>query len=310
MNISVVIPLYNKREYVSRAVLSVVRQTYQPYEIIIVDDGSTDDSADIVERMGVQNLRLIRQNNAGVSAARNRGIKEANSPWIAFLDSDDEWMPDFLEQIYDMNKQYPEHEVFATSYYQGDYLGKTSEVILRNIPFESIYGVLDNYFEVAATSAPPLCSTTVCIKKAALLEIGGFPKGIATGEDLITWARLCSRRPPVYCTRSLAVFWQDKAHTYDDKPNRIPDPDDAVGKALTEIQRNKNSYNEGIDLYISHWYKMRASIYLRLNMRPQALCETIKGIYQNHNNIRLYIYLLMTILPYPVIRELFKKYAK
>ena len=114
----------------------------------------------------------------------------------------------------------------------------------------------------------------------------------------------------MYSIRSLAVFWQDKAHTYDDKPNRIPDPDDAVGKALTEIQKNGSSCNNGIDLYISHWYKMRASIYLRLNMRRHAMRESVKGIYQNHNNIRLYLYLLMTILPYPVIRALFKKYAK
>ena len=89
--ISVVIPLYNKERYIERAVYSVLSQTFQLFEIVIVNDGSTDGSVSVIERMNNPLIRLIHQKNGGVSAARNRGIEEARFEYIAFLDADDEW---------------------------------------------------------------------------------------------------------------------------------------------------------------------------------------------------------------------------
>ena len=89
--ISVVIPLYNKEKYIKRAIESVLNQTFQKFEIIVVNDGSTDKSAEIVQNIKDPRIRLINQKNAGVSAARNRGIQEAKYEYIAFLDADDFW---------------------------------------------------------------------------------------------------------------------------------------------------------------------------------------------------------------------------
>ncbi|MGI6022871.1 MAG: glycosyltransferase family 2 protein, partial [Methanoculleus sp.] len=91
--VSVVIPLYNKAPYIARALASVITQTCQGFEVIVIDDGSTDGGAEIVRRLDDTRIRVIRQENRGVSAARNRGIESARTDFIAFLDADDEWMP-------------------------------------------------------------------------------------------------------------------------------------------------------------------------------------------------------------------------
>lgn len=98
--ISIVIPLYNKEKQIAHTLQSVFAQTFQDFEIVIVDDGSTDNSVMEVKKFDDPRVLLIQQSNAGVSAARNRGIEEANGELIAFLDADDEWMPEFLQTIF------------------------------------------------------------------------------------------------------------------------------------------------------------------------------------------------------------------
>ena len=97
INVSVVVPLYNKEKHIQRAIKSVLAQTYQAFELIIVDDGSTDDSFEAVSDITDPRIRIVRQENRGVSVTRNRGISESKSDWIAFLDADDEWLPGKLE---------------------------------------------------------------------------------------------------------------------------------------------------------------------------------------------------------------------
>ena len=106
-SVSVVIPLYNKAPHISRAINSVLGQTSPPEEIIVIDDGSTDGGGDIVKAYQDPRIRYIRQENQGVSAARNRGIELAKGELIAFLDADDAWKPKFLETISEMRSLYP-----------------------------------------------------------------------------------------------------------------------------------------------------------------------------------------------------------
>src|SRR5690606_18820867 len=113
---SIVIPLYNKEQSVTNTLQSVLNQTFTEFEVVIVNDGSTDNSVEKVEAFNDPRIRLIHQANAGVSAARNKGIKEANYEWIAFLDADDLWMEDHLQVLNQMIQEYPEYKVFCTSY--------------------------------------------------------------------------------------------------------------------------------------------------------------------------------------------------
>lgn len=111
MNISVVVPLYNKKNSITKTLQSVANQSYAAKEIIVVNDGSTDGSDTLVEAMGIPNLKLIHQKNAGVSVARNTGFSVACFPWIAFVDGDDEWLPDFLQTLHELYRRFPDYEV-------------------------------------------------------------------------------------------------------------------------------------------------------------------------------------------------------
>ena len=120
--VSLVIPCYNAEEYIERAIASVYAEEYPSVELIVVDDGSTDGSAEIVEQMITDepHVRLIRQPNAGVSAARNRAIEMAQGEWVALLDGDDLWDPDYLKVVQQMIERWPECGAYGTGFFVED----------------------------------------------------------------------------------------------------------------------------------------------------------------------------------------------
>jgi len=122
----------------------------------VVDDGSTDKGSDIVVAYRDPRIKMIRQENTGVSSARNRGISDARSELVAFLDADDEWLPDFLETILRLKDQFPECGVYATSYVYCRPGGHKRPAILRGLPDGFNEGILHDYFRIAANSDPPL----------------------------------------------------------------------------------------------------------------------------------------------------------
>ncbi|MDE7180535.1 MAG: glycosyltransferase [Muribaculaceae bacterium] len=184
--ISVVIPLYNKASFIEETLRSVFNQSYANYEIIVVDDGSTDNGPEIVGQLKNARLRLISQPNSGVSVARNTGIREARGEYIAFLDADDIWKPDYLQTQNDLITRYPQCDVFVTKYEFMNENGQVTPVPINKLPFSSEDGLLTNYFQVAACSYPPIWTGCVVVRKKVFEEIGYFPKGIKLGEDLIT----------------------------------------------------------------------------------------------------------------------------
>lgn len=191
MKISVVIPLYNKVRHVLRALESVRNQTHRDFEVIVVDDGSSDGGGAVVQGMADPRIRLISQDNAGVSAARNRGIREASADWIAFLDADDEWRPSFLATVLDLQARFPRAALCATAYgfRAGD---KSWRPAFQHCPEHSAGGLLEDYF-LAMSGPPPFCSSSVMVSRRVLDEIGHFPLGMARGEDLFTWAKIALR---------------------------------------------------------------------------------------------------------------------
>ena len=129
MFVSVIIPLYNKERFIARAIRSVCAQTFGNFELIVIDDGSTDRGADLARQYGDSRVRVISQDNAGPGAARNTGIGAANGELLAFLDADDEWLPDFLKQGVAILNQHPE----AASVTSG-YVEMPSMVESRSLP--------------------------------------------------------------------------------------------------------------------------------------------------------------------------------
>jgi glycosyltransferase involved in cell wall biosynthesis len=117
--VSVVMPLFNKVDYVGRAIKSVLNQTFKDFELIVVDDGSTDRGPEVVRAFSDPRLRLIWQDNEGPGAARNWGIRESKAELIAFLDADDEWLPDFLSSSVAWLSKYPECVLSVSGFFQG-----------------------------------------------------------------------------------------------------------------------------------------------------------------------------------------------
>lgn len=306
MKISVVIPLYNKKGTVLRALNSVLNQTVLPEEIIVVDDGSSDCSTQVVAQLDHPLIRLVSQTNQGVSAARNRGIVEAKYEWIAFLDADDEWLPEFMRTIKELLENYPDCGLAATAYYMQDTAGRRKINHLNKLRFKGDQGTIENYFQVASYSHPPLNSSAVVLKKEAIESIGGFPVGVTSGEDLLTWARIAAGFTIAYSTIPQSVFTQDPAHLYINKPNRMPQNPDIVGKGLVTIART-NKRLPGIRRYISHWHKMRSSIYLRLGMRWQSFCESIISLSYFPLNFKVIVYLFLLGFPTNSISKIFRK---
>ena len=291
--ISVIIPLYNKEAGIATALRSVLAQTYQNFEVVVVDDGSTDNGVTIVERHSDPRIRLIRQANAGVSAARNKGIAEAKGEYVAFLDADDEWMPGFLEEIVALQQEFPECKAQATNYTFCSN-GVKSSTILRKMPFKSERDVLTNYFEVASCSHPPVWTSAVCIERKLLQEIGGFPVGIKSGEDLLTWARIAVHIHWAYSRKVLAQYNVEQV-SVKEPPTRVPEEIDIVGNELLKLWKT-HPHIRGQRLYLSLWHKMRSSMYMRLGYKKECRKEAFKALHYNPLNFKIYAYLVLNLL--------------
>ena len=186
MNISVIIPTFNRKETLKRAIQSVVMQSYTPYEIIIIDDGSDDGTKEWLKD-NFPNVKYIYQMNSGVSSARNKGIKFARGDWIALLDSDDEWLPSKLKD------QANEIELNPAAKFL-----HTNEIWIRNgvrvnqMKKHKKYG---GYIFEKCLDMCRISPSSVLIKKDIFDEIGMFDETLKVCEDYDLWLRFASKYP-------------------------------------------------------------------------------------------------------------------
>jgi glycosyltransferase involved in cell wall biosynthesis/SAM-dependent methyltransferase len=297
MMFSVVIPLYNKEQTIERAIRSVLNQTVRDFEIVVVNDGSTDGSPRVVRTMPDRRIRMVHQENQGVSAARNRGIAEARSELVAFLDADDEWRPRFLETVTRLVRDFPEAAVFATAYLFCGEGRCTWAPRFKGIPGGRWEGILTDYFAVAARSDPPVWSSAVAIRKGAIAHVGGFPVGVTSGEDLLTWAKLAVHYKIAFSKVPLSLF-----HLGSTGPaaslRRLPEMDDPVGRGLRELRNSvPRCHKSPFRRYIALWDKMRASVLLRAGRRSAALRHALRAAVLDPLNWRNYALSLFALCP-------------
>jgi glycosyltransferase involved in cell wall biosynthesis len=205
MNFSVVIPLYNKEAEIYRTITSVLNQTIADFEVIVINDGSTDESLNIVGSFKDYRIRLITQPNRGVSAARNRGIEEASHELIAFIDADDEWYPNFLATVKGLVSKFPEAGLYCTAYVKC-IDNRISRNKYRGVA--SMYGgeIVDDYFMSATQGIEVAWSSCVVVPKTVVEEVGGFPEEVSNGEDRIVWSRIALRYPIAWSPLECAVY--------------------------------------------------------------------------------------------------------
>ncbi|MEM7099126.1 MAG: glycosyltransferase family A protein [Pseudomonadota bacterium] len=201
---SVVVPLYNKKRNICRCIRSVFAQTHAADELIVVDDGSTDGSADLLQKVFGHQVTLIRQPNGGVSRARNAGIHAARNRYVALIDADDEWHPTFLQEITRLRSQFPDADLFGTAYeFRQGY--KKSMPNLKKTSGETQL-IIEDYFDRISQHDLLFNASSVCIDRQFIVEHGGFPEGEPMGEDQDLWNRVALNGKIAYSAKSLAIY--------------------------------------------------------------------------------------------------------
>lgn len=199
MNISAVIPAFNSADFIADAVKSILKQTHPVSEIIIVDDGSTDTTETVVTNLSGP-ISYIKQRNQGPSAARNTGIDAANHEWIAFLDADDQWTSNKIEQQIELLQKIPELALVAGDMAE---INEDDKIITQSVlakhqllaKFQAIQGnpVPNALAELVRKNFIP--TGTVLVNKNALVDAGQFNESIRFGEDLELWAKIATKHP-------------------------------------------------------------------------------------------------------------------
>ena len=256
MKYSVVIPLYNKENYICKTVNSVLSQHFQDYEIIVVNDGSTDCSLEKVSEIKSDKLKIINQENQGVAVARNTGIEHASGEYIAFLDADDEWKSDYLETIDELTEKYPQSDIYVTAY--NVIMGK--EKVKHSTQLGSEPGCLENYWLTLKYSYDFVWTSATVIKKAAILKAGGFRAGEKIGQDLDLWVRVARNNTKVAYSPKLCVNYNRMAEA--NARNRVKV---AWAKAyiqdLEEELSNPLHSAEALAM-IKHKYDLKMTVYI------------------------------------------------
>ena len=206
---SIVIPLYNKEKHILDTINTVLGQSFQDFEIVVVNDGSKDNGPEIVSNISDSRIRIIHQENAGVSSARNVGIKESTGEYIALLDADDLWLENHLQNIHELIKKYPDFGLYACAYKTRIEGAQDRSINVYGLPGDSDLVKIPNYFESVAYGDNLVWSSAVCIPRKIFVENDiWFPVGEKYGEDQYVWARIAVQFEIAYCKIASAIYDQ------------------------------------------------------------------------------------------------------
>ncbi len=286
MKVSVVIPTFNRANYIVRAVKSVLAQTYKNYEIIVVDDGSTDDTRQLLEPYS-HCVRYIYQDNAGPAAARNNGISRAEGEWLAFLDSDDIWLSQKLEiqlsHCINLNADLCFHDLsFSNS--AGEYIASWNEYVHKGQlglpPLKT--GIMPDAYQRMMTTGHLFLTTTFLAKRSVIHHIGYFNKDYRTSEDLELYFRLAARYRVAYISEALAVY-SPGTHRVTDKERIYVDRINAIKNSLADRLKFE-------DTTLAHLAK-------------KGLLQETRNLAGSYRNSRHYYKALLTYLKYILLRN-------
>jgi glycosyltransferase involved in cell wall biosynthesis len=243
---SVVIPAYNVEKYICETLQSVWSQTYQNFEVIVINDGSTDGTLYKISAEKDHRLRIITTENQGVSATRNLGINEAHGKYIAFLDGDDIWLPTHLEYAKKAFEKFPEIPWFSSN-------AKITEYIPHFLEEDnSNDAILINYFE-----GPCICvnSSTVIIQRNKLIPLSPFfPIGVVNAEDWIAWARFACLYPQIAYLDKENVIYRKRPFS----ATSIPLGDESTDKYLKLLEHLANlSHDPSLEKQFNKYYRYR-----------------------------------------------------
>ena len=200
---SVIIPLYNKQNHIKTTIDSAINQNFKDFELIIVNDGSTDKGLEVVNTIQDSRIYIYSIKNKGVSFARNFGVSKANSERIVFLDADDYWEENHLESLNQLSETYPDAGLFATGYYKQYFNKPRFKATYNTIP-EAYCGVISDFFEASIIDSIAWTSA-VMIPKSTFEAIGPFNENMRSGQDTELWLRIALQKQVVFSKNPTAT---------------------------------------------------------------------------------------------------------
>ncbi|QIZ60560.1 glycosyltransferase family 2 protein [Acinetobacter indicus] len=221
---SVVIPLYNKQYSIEKCINSVLNQKFKNFELIIVNDGSSDNSLEIAKKTCNNNrdieIKFINQENQGVSIARNNGVNHSKFDYICFLDADDEWTSDFLLDMNNLIQRYEEANLYCLAHL----IKKGNKIIKPKHGLDDDFeGYVSDFF-YSSSRGSVAKSSKICVRKPALLNIGGFPEKIVAGEDLYVWILLALNGKVAASMKFNTIVYQEVDDSRHSRKNSVPYP--------------------------------------------------------------------------------------
>ena len=251
MKFSVIIPLYNKAAYVAKAIDSVFTQTFADYDLVIIDDGSKDGSTETAAKAieGRSKCRLIRQENTGVSVARNNGVAISQGDYLCFLDADDWWGPTFLEEMAKLIDEFPEAGAYGTNYMIVNETKRKTRVAKIGVEERFEKGYINYCQAYTKTMYMPLWTGAVCVPRGIFNEMKGFPKGVKLGEDFILWIHIALKykvallnKPQAFYNQDVDVANRGVGHLYEPQKHMLWNLAD-----LDAVEQNNDDYKNLID---------------------------------------------------------------
>ncbi|WP_291286189.1 glycosyltransferase family A protein [Flavobacterium sp.] len=300
---SVVIPLYNKADYIENTIKSILDQTFTDYEIIVVNDGCTDNSVVKVEAFNDNRIQLYSQKNQGASMARNLGIEKAKYDYIALLDADDLWMPNHLETLKTLIQKFPDAGIFASSYKLVFSNGKNYTPKFKGIATD-FKGIIPDYFETSIPY-PIATSSSIVIPKHIFKKLGGFKPGISSGQDVDMWIRIASQYPVALSNKVTASYLHYIENSLSKTPileKKLKDFND-----YKQLEESNPSLKKYLDLY-----RIEYALQYKIAGERKKSKELYKNILKENISLKTKViyflprYILMILLK---IKKLLRKYG-
>lgn len=269
MAFSIVIPLYNKANYIENTLKSVLNQTFTDYEIIVINDGSTDDSITKVLGFNDSRIQIYNQKNRGASVARNLGIEKAKYEYIAFLDADDLWMTNHLEILDSLIQNFPNAGIFASRYELVFNNGKNDIPNFKGISAD-YEGVIPDYFETSLPY-PIATSSSIVIPKCVFEKTGYFKPSISSGQDVDMWIRIASKYPVAISNKVTAFY----LHYIEDSLSKTP----ILDKKLNDFKdyKQEEESNPSLKKYLDT-YRLEYALQYKIAGNDKKSKELFKNI--------------------------------
>lgn len=277
---SVIMPAYNAEKTISKSINSVLNQQFQDFELIVINDGSKDNTRKNIDSFDDERIICIDQENAGVSAARNRGIRASRGEFICFLDADDIWKDNHLEELFSLVGKYPECGIYVTGYdvlLNNGQIVQKSQQVLKHIGLENFMS--NNGYEVLLKNGYFFCTDTVCCRREVFERVGLFEVGVTHAEDDDMWFRVLAYYAVAVSKKSTAVY--DRSNSTS-TATRVLIPESMFRKRVTELLESPSITDEMKDS-LRMWYERNT---LSLS-RKYLLAQDKKAAWKLLRTVRL-----------------------